>query len=128
MTKKERILRYWLIFYFYMLCIFIGSSIPGENLIAFKWNMADTMLHFFEYLLFGVLCIRALRASYPDFNPRNIFALAILISFSFAFSDEVHQYFVPGRFSEIKDLASDSIGFVFGILIYERVKGFSWQK
>ncbi|NQU94952.1 MAG: VanZ family protein [Candidatus Omnitrophica bacterium] len=128
MTKKERILRYWLVFYFYMLCIFIGSSIPGENLIPLKRGMSDIVLHFFEYLVFGILCMRALKASYPAFKPSSLFILAVLFSSTFAFSDEIHQHFVFGRFLEVKDLISDGVGFVFGILLYKRMKKFSWVK
>jgi len=44
-----------------------------------------------------------------------------LISFVFgvtyAITDEVHQYFVPGRSCEIKDVCIDGSGVLFGIVI-----------
>ena len=45
----------------------------------------------------------------------------ILYSFTFcliyALTDEIHQYFVPGRSCEVLDVAIDSVGALLGILI-----------
>ena len=53
------------------------------------------------------------------FDMRNIFKL--LISFSvgvtYAVSDEVHQYFIPGRNASIIDVGIDSLGVLTGIFI-----------
>ena len=53
------------------------------------------------------------------FDMRNIFKL--LISFSvgvtYAISDEVHQYFIPGRNASIIDVCIDSLGVLTGIFI-----------
>ena len=53
------------------------------------------------------------------FDMRNIFKL--LISFSvgvtYAVSDEVHQYFIPGRTASIIDVGIDSLGVLTGIFI-----------
>ena len=53
------------------------------------------------------------------FDMRNIFKL--LISFgvgvTYAISDEVHQYFIPGRNASIVDVGIDSLGVLTGIFI-----------
>ena len=53
------------------------------------------------------------------FDMRNIFKL--LISFGvgviYAVSDEVHQYFIPGRNASIIDVGIDSLGVLTGIFI-----------
>ena len=53
------------------------------------------------------------------FDMRNIFKL--LISFSvgviYAISDEVHQYFIPGRNASVIDVCIDSLGVLTGIFI-----------
>ena len=46
--------------------------------------------------------------------------LVFTISLVYAISDEVHQIFVPGRFSDIKDVLIDLIGILFAILIYPK--------
>lgn len=127
MNKRERFSRYWLLFIVYMIFIFLGSSVPGENLPSMKWDLADAVLHFFEYLIFGFLCLRTIKLSYPNFNPKKLFILAVLFSFAFAFSDEVHQYFVPGRLAETRDLISDNLGSLSGILIYAKAKDIRWR-
>ena len=102
MKKKERIMRYWVVLIVYMLLITIVSSIPGEELPDIGPDYSATVLHFFEYLLLGFLCIRAFNVSYPNLYPVKGIVYSILLSTLFAFSDEIHQYFVPGRicFSE----------------------------
>lgn len=125
MGTKKRILRYWFFVVLYMALIFLVSSIPGGKLPDLKWEFADGIIHFFEYLVLGVFVARAIKISYPDSHPANLFIFAFLFSFLFAASDEIHQYFVPGRFCEIKDLISDGVGIIVGILTYGRV---SWLK
>ena len=53
------------------------------------------------------------------FDIRNIFKL--LISFSvgvtYAISDEIHQYFIPGRSTRFLDVCIDSLGVLTGIFI-----------
>ena len=53
------------------------------------------------------------------FDIRNIFK--VLISFSvgviYAISDEVHQYFIPGRSARVFDVCIDSLGVLTGIFI-----------
>ena len=53
------------------------------------------------------------------FDMRNIFK--VIISFSvgvtYAISDEIHQYFIPGRSARIFDVCIDSVGVLTGIFI-----------
>lgn len=53
------------------------------------------------------------------FNIRNIFK--VLISFgvgaTYAITDEIHQYFIPGRCASIRDICIDSVGVLTGIFI-----------
>jgi len=49
--------------------------------------------------------------------------LALIIAAIYGASDEIHQYFVPGRVCDIVDWAADSIGGVIGSLF-----GFSQKK
>ena len=53
------------------------------------------------------------------FDIRNIFK--VLISFgvgaTYAISDEVHQYFIPGRSARVLDVCIDSAGVLTGIFI-----------
>ncbi len=39
----------------------------------------------------------------------------------FAFFDEVHQYFVPGRHSELWDIVADAVGILLGCILGQRL-------
>ncbi|MCI9449756.1 MAG: VanZ family protein [Clostridiales bacterium] len=69
--------------------------------------------HFSEYLLLGILTCLAfgrysIRKYGKFFSP---FFLCVL----YAVSDEIHQYFVPGRACRAFDVMIDSTGALFGI-------------
>ncbi len=51
--------------------------------------------------------------------------LAFIICFFYAVSDEIHQYFVPGRSCELRDIFIDSCGIVSGIIVIGLIK---WVK
>lgn len=63
--------------------------------------------HFTEYFIFSLLLLRMIRGERRGW--RLTWALAaILIVFCYAGSDELHQYFVPGRGSEFRDVLLDT--------------------
>ncbi|MDY2736150.1 VanZ family protein [Intestinibacter sp.] len=72
--------------------------------------------HFSAYAVLGGLCF--VECSYFNrFNLKNKFTAAFLISVLYAVSDEIHQYFVPGRACEFRDVVIDSCGVLFGITV-----------
>jgi VanZ family protein len=72
--------------------------------------------HFFAYLILGVLVINALRVSRVR-GYRSI-ALALGICILYAISDEIHQFFIPGRSGEVRDVVIDTAGASVGIMVY----------
>jgi len=72
--------------------------------------------HFFAYLVLGILVTNALNQS-SVVGVRCVI-MALLICVLFAISDEVHQFFVPGRGPGVKDVFIDSAGAGFGIGVY----------
>lgn len=48
--------------------------------------------------------------------------LVILIGYLYAISDEIHQFFIPGRTSRFRDTLIDLIGILIGILIFQKIK------
>lgn len=73
------------------------------------------LAHFAVYTVVGF----SIMGFMCTFDMRNIFKL--LISFAvgviYAVSDEVHQYFIPGRNASIIDVGIDSLGVLTGIFI-----------
>ncbi len=78
--------------------------------------------HFLEYALMGILIYSMLY--YPILNSKLRFWGALVWLILSAGADELHQYFVPGRWGSVKDVLLDTCGGVFGILICS----FIWKK
>ena len=69
--------------------------------------------HVFEYLVLGVLLVRALR--HEGLRGTALAATAVLIGVAYAALDETHQAFVPGRTPSTGDVAVDAMGLVAGV-------------
>ena len=93
-----------------MLFIFILSSIPNLELRG-EYSVYDFFLrkiaHIFEYTVLFLLWQRALK------NWKK----AIVISFVYALTDEIHQGLVPTRDGKITDVFIDSLGIGLGLFI-----------
>ncbi|MFA6272444.1 MAG: VanZ family protein [Patescibacteria group bacterium] len=50
----------------------------------------------------------------------EIITAGVLVSLLYAFSDELHQLFVPGRSGSLWDAGIDFIGIIIGTVIYDR--------
>ena len=85
------------------------------------------MIHCAEFMPVPVLFFRALRFAGSHFFKVHAALLSFLSSILFAFSDEVHQSFVPYRTMSIQDFLADTIGIVIGMMliyfIYGKKKG-----
>ena len=88
----------------------------GVQLGSFE-SILRTNAHFIAYFILGILVFNALRRD--DEAPyHKSFVRAFVISVLYAVSDEFHQYFVPERAAELKDVLVDSAGALSGILIF----------
>ncbi|MDR0909473.1 MAG: VanZ family protein [Spirochaetaceae bacterium] len=63
--------------------------------------------------------------STQDWKAKPVFALLITIAVSilYGLSDEIHQYFTPGRDCNIFDLLADSLGALIGAFLCLLMKG-----
>ena len=96
------------VFIFYISSLTFGSGGGnGSNLKAMTY-------HVFIYLLFSFfLCVALVKGKYP-----KLVFFALLISVIYGISDEIHQFFVPGRYLSGFDIFLDSLGTLAGALIY----------
>ncbi len=86
------------------------SAIASLHLIIRK------IAHFTEYLCLG---LSIMFAFYDYFKGKKLSLLPIqAIATLYATTDEIHQYFVPGRYGTWSDVLIDSCGAFTGILIY----------
>jgi VanZ family protein len=108
---------YWLPLIIYCLAIYIQSGQPGPQHLP-ELRFLDKFLHFGAYGLLGVLFFRA----YETLSLKNFKTLLILISIGsatlYGISDEIHQYFVPSRQSDIMDVVADTVGSICCVCFY----------
>ena len=87
--------------------IFYLSSHPSPIKVEL-FPYLDKLVHIVEYGVLASLVYRALRDTVVA--PHHLFGLAFMIAFLYGVSDEIHQYFVPGREAELFDIVADGIG------------------
>lgn len=103
--------------------IFVFSSIPYPPDIKLSVSNEDLIKHAIAYSIFGFFLARALyhQDRFPKLRERHNLFTFILGSL-YGISDEFHQFFVPGRSSEVSDLLADSFGILIGMLLFNYLK------
>lgn len=117
MTVNKWKYKYFLPAIFYAGLIFFLSSLPSSVVPNLGISFGDLIIHFFEYSVFGYLLGLAIMQSPGKVNWKN-FLTIIIIGSLYAASDEYHQSFVEGRFSEMSDFLADSAGVVLGLVVF----------
>lgn len=119
----------WMLFIFYM------SHQPGDisssqskiildifNFFGVRldeyWSSVATFVvrklaHFTEYYILFILVYNAIGINISD---KRKYIYSLIATFLYASSDEIHQYFIPGRCMSIKDVLIDTSGGVFAML------------
>lgn len=100
----KKILSRWLPVAVWMVVIYYFSSradLPS-NRIDWLDFVIKKSAHVAEYAILTFLSFRAFGRSTPDY--------AILLSIFYAFTDETHQFFTPGRGPKLSDIMIDSVG------------------
>ena len=91
-----------------------------EGLVSF---IVRKGAHFLEYLVLGISLfwtmrdLRTLRSRVPDESAGRTVLVPWAIGALYAVTDEVHQYFVPGRSCELLDVLIDACGVAAGVAI-----------
>lgn len=90
-----------------------------ENIIVEQMqHIVRKMAHFSIYMIGGILLINLV----STYTAKKAWMYAWLIGTMYAITDEIHQYFVPGRSCEIRDVVIDSSGVIIGIVIVVLIK------
>ena len=84
-----------------------------EDILTF---LVRKSAHIIAYFIFGILAYNVMRLySWPMRRAILISASIVLL---YAISDEFHQYFVPGRSSEVRDVLIDTTAGIMGISVF----------
>ena len=117
MKWQSRFNIYWIISLLYMGMIFLFSSFPPPIKTP-SFSFADKLAHVLAYGLLASLIYFALEKSRVDFHP--IF-IPFLVASLYGVSDEIHQYFVPGRNADVFDALANALGgFIFPLGIHAK--------
>lgn len=104
---------------------FLGLIYPGfdafgevrqTEILEFWHTLIRKGAHFTEYAVLAMLVANAIRP-YP-LPARSKRLLPVGVSALYAVTDEIHQYFVPGRACMAADVGIDTCGAIFGTIIF----------
>jgi VanZ family protein len=104
-----------------MLAIFIQSSIGSLKLPDFGLKFSDKILHFIIFGTLGFLTARGLRKAKSRIVNKNYISITLLICILYGILDEIHQYYVPGRYFSWWDWVADILGVITLVWIYNRL-------
>lgn len=94
-------------------------NMPEQDKIEFKENVMQPIIrklaHFSIYTLLGMLIMNFMVTFKRSFYQCAI--TSVFFGFLYACSDEIHQFFIPGRSCEFRDICIDTLGVITGIII-----------
>lgn len=81
------------------------------------------LAHFTAFFFFGLFLLCAMLLSYSDkYSIYKILLISAIIALLYAISDEVHQFFVPNRGPQVKDVLIDFSGSALSFFIVLTIK------
>lgn len=99
----------------------IGNQAPPDVVAVAAEGGIRKLAHFMEYMMLGFLsygiAVMWIKSKWKGFL---IVTIQMLLSGGL---DEFHQYFVPGRNANVKDVLIDTAGGIAGMLVILGVKG-----
>ncbi len=118
-------LRYWAPMLAYCGGIYAlsSSSVVGtlDVFLLLDFPHSDKLIHAIEFGVLGMLAVRALgKGTAWSLTPKEAIVGAVMFCLAFGALDEVHQSYVPGRYSEFLDLFADVGGATVAALGYAR--------
>jgi VanZ family protein len=104
----------------YVLLISYISHTPASSLPESGSNFSDLdkLFHFLEFFLLGFLIQQSLVER--QIKPKgNLLFITLILGFSIACIDELHQSMVNGRNSSVQDLVFDFAGIISSLFFFK---------
>ena len=100
----------------YWIILFILTTYPSRSLPTLATS--DKLKHFVAYMILTLL-LRLAFHFHTTMKQRFRTELPVVIGIIvfYGLFDEIHQYFIPGRYFELLDLAANYIGLLVGIVL-----------
>lgn len=84
-----------------------------ESIIEDLQHVVRKLAHFSIYTVGGMLLLSLVKT----YTKQMPWLYAWFIGTGYAITDEIHQYFIPGRSCELRDVMIDSSGVITGIIL-----------
>lgn len=107
--------------FYYKLTGQTGGGIPIPGAVDAMEGVIRKIAHFTEYMLVGFLSYGILQMWIVKKRVSIVIVIIQLILSGAV--DEIHQYFVPGRYASVKDVFIDTAGGIAGIMFILLMKG-----
>lgn len=107
---------YFIPWFLFSLAIIYASHQERIEFVDNSFYLSDKLLHFVAYFFYGLTIQFALINS-TNYNKKKFYIIVIIIGSLFGISDEIHQYFIEGRSSEILDWVADTLGIASSLLL-----------
>jgi VanZ family protein len=95
--------------------IFVLSSFPGSAYPPTDLVNADKLVHVAIYGVLGALCARGLARGWTF--GASMVVVAAGAAALYGLTDELHQWFVPGRNADWRDVVADAVGALLGATV-----------
>jgi VanZ family protein len=97
-----------------------NATHPEFPHIGIEWE--DKIAHSLAYFIFGISLIMFLLSNTKWDSRNKIAIVTIIIGALYGFSDELHQYFIPGRDAEFLDWVADIVGISISLIFIKILK------
>jgi VanZ family protein len=97
-----------------VIIFYISSLTFEQSSSTSKFSLKQTIYHITSFFFLEIFLLISLIKG----KNKNFFPIIITIGILYGISDEIHQFFVPGRTLSLSDMALDAIGISFASLIY----------
>ncbi|MBI2337303.1 MAG: VanZ family protein [Deltaproteobacteria bacterium] len=111
-TKQSNLLKFLPALAYAILLFYLSSGVRTTPA-----QINDKILHIMAYGGLGFLVAYGIQGT-SNFKALAIIFIAGLLSTLYGVGDEIHQYFVPGRFYSYGDMIADAIGSFLGAMAF----------
>ncbi len=124
--QRYKFLSVYLPLIIYWGILFAATTLPTQHMP--KTGINDKIEHFLGYFLLTFLLCNTLYFQDKKVTMKKFpVALALGIVAFYGMVDELHQYFIPGRFCDINDWIADVIGALIAGVLYFFLKMYFQQ-
>jgi len=118
MKKSQNFRYYYLPLILYAVVIYGFSCLHKVPLPHLDKLSTDKIYHAIEFSILGYLLMRVMNFKLSGKSVWIMVVITTIIGALYGISDEIHQYYVPGRYFSYWDMAADTVGSLLGCWLY----------